>query len=69
MKPGDLVRFAKWGEFDHMKDWSTVKKPYIGMVIEFDRLMMTYHILCQGEMHEARVQLVEKAGKKDFEKK
>ena len=66
MKPGDLVRFAKWGEFDYMKDWSAASKPHVGMIIEYDRLMMTYHILCHDEIHEVRVQLVEKAGKKDL---
>lgn len=65
MKDGDMVRFAKWGEFDYNEPWHLAAKPHIGMLIEYDRLMKIAHILHEGEMLSIRAQFVEKAGKRD----
>ncbi len=68
MKTGDMVRFAKWGEFDHTAPWSDAKKPHVGILVEYDSLMKVATVLHDGTIHRVRAQLVEKAGKKDFEK-
>jgi len=67
MKVGDLVRFAKWGEFNHLGDWAKVEKPHIGILIEHDKLMGFARILSEEEIFKVRAQLVEKAGKRDIE--
>lgn len=68
MTPGDLVRFAMWGEFNWNEPWDKAEKPYIGLLVKYSKLMKTAHILYKGELIEVRGQLVEKAGKKDYEK-
>lgn len=59
MKVGDLVRFAKWGEFDHLGNWTEVEKPYIGILVEHDKLMGFARILLGEEIFKVRSQLVE----------
>ncbi len=68
MKNGDMVRFAMWGEFDHMRstDWDEAPKNHIGILIEYDNLMKSATILYEGKLHKVRAQLVQKAGKKDY---
>ena len=65
MKPGNMVRFAKWDEIIDINDWSTTPKKNIGLLVEYDRLMRIATILYEGELQAHRAQLVEKAGKRD----
>lgn len=65
MKPGDMVRFAKWGEFDYNDSWSKAAKKRVGILIEHDKIMGTVDILYKGRLVTVRAQLVEKAGKRD----
>ena len=65
MKPGNMVRFAKWDEIIDVNDWSTTPKKNIGLLVEYDRLMRIATILYEGELQAHRAQLVEKAGKRD----
>ena len=69
MKPGDMVRFAKWGEFDYNDAWNKAEKKSVGILIEHDKIMDTVVILYQGVLVTVRSQLVEKAGKRDFKGK
>tara|TARA_B100000131_G_scaffold268081_1_gene266696 strand:- start:16920 stop:17126 length:207 start_codon:yes stop_codon:yes gene_type:complete len=66
MKPGDMVRFAKWGEFDYNENWSLAEKKRVGILVEHDKIMGHVVILYKGELLTMRAQLAEKAGKKDF---
>ncbi len=66
MREGDMVRFAKWGEFDYNDAWSKAEKKCVGILIEHNKLMSMCYILYKGEILSVRAQLVEKAGKKDF---
>ena len=66
MKTGDMVRFALWGEFDHLKDWNKAPKNHVGILVEYDSLMKSATILYKGKLHNVRAQLVQKAGKKDY---
>lgn len=68
MKLGDIVRFAKWEDIWDINDWSTTPKNQIGLLVEYDSLNKLATVLCEGEFFCVRGQLVEKAGKKDFEK-
>ena len=68
MKPGDMVRFARWDEIVDIDNWSTTPKNHVGILVEYDTLMKTATLLYEGEVQSHRAQLVEKAGKKDFEK-
>ena len=68
MRMGSLVRFAKWEDIVNIDDWSTTPKNHIGILIEYDKLNKAARVLCDGEIHMVRAQLVELAGKKDFEK-
>lgn len=69
MKEGDLVRFAKWNDVFPLnpKDWSKAPKPYIGTLIEHDKLMGSCRVLSNGELLKLRSVFVEKAGGKDIE--
>ena len=67
MKVGDMVRFAMWGEFDHMENWNEAPKPHVGLLVKHDTLMGTADILYKGEVLRVRSSLVQKAGKKDYE--
>tara|TARA_B100000212_G_scaffold329174_1_gene294119 strand:+ start:1171 stop:1380 length:210 start_codon:yes stop_codon:yes gene_type:complete len=67
MKEGDLVRFAKWGEFSVDANWSKVEKNHIGTLVHYDKLMQSATVLYEGELLRVRSQLVEKAGRKDAE--
>ena len=67
MKPGDMVRLAHWGEIVDINDWSTTPKKHIGLLVGHCTIMKIATVLCNGEMLEIRSQLVEKAGRKDFE--
>ena len=69
MKLKDKVRFAKWEDIVDVDDWSTTPKLHVGILIEYDVLNKAARILCDGEVHMIRGQLVEKAGAKDFEKR
>ena len=66
MKPGDMVRFAKWDDIVDIDDWSTTPKKHVGILVEYDALMKIAKILYEGELQPHRAQLVEKAGRKDF---
>jgi len=66
MSPGDMVRFALWGEFDYERPWEEAPKPHIGMLIEYDSLMKKATVLYRGELLDIRGQLIERAGKKDY---
>ena len=66
MREGDMVRFAKWGEFDYNDAWNKAEKKCVGILIEHNKLMSMCYILYKGEVLSVRAQLVEKAGKKDF---
>ncbi len=66
MRQGDMVRFAKWGEFDLNDPWDKAEKRHIGILVEHDKLMRMCWVLHMGELLHIRQQLVEKAGKKDF---
>lgn len=68
MKVGDMVRFAMWNEIvDVNGDWANVLKSHIGLLIDYDKLMKTATVLYKNEVLDTRAQLVEKAGKRDFE--
>ena len=69
MKVGDIVRFARWEEIIDINDWSTTPKTHLGLLVSHDKLGMTAEILCEDEIINSRVQLVEKAGKKGAQKK
>ncbi len=68
MKPGDIVRFAKWQEVDisDSKTWHMQPKPHVGILIKHDKLMQVAEILCEGEVFRVRHQFAEKAGKGDI---
>ena len=65
MKAGDMVRFAYWNEVVDIDDWSTTPKKNVGILVEYDNLMQIAYVLHGGEVLGHRVQLVEKAGKRD----
>lgn len=69
MKSGDLVRFAEWKDIVDINDWSSTPKNHIGLLIHYDWLMKRAYVLYGDRLLEVRAQLVEKAGKKDFERK
>ncbi len=50
MKVGDMVRFAKWDEvdFQNSKRWPDEPKPYIGILMEHDKLMGRAAVLHEG---------------------
>ena len=66
MKVGDMVRFAKWGEFNFHEMWSKAEKPHIGILVEHDKTMKSVVVLYKGELLTIRSELAEKAGKKDY---
>jgi len=68
MKAGDIVRFAKWADIIDINDWATTPKSRIGLLINYDCLNKMAVVLYEDETLDVRGQLVEKAGKKDFEK-
>jgi len=70
MKVGDMVRFAKWEDVDirDSRSWARAPKPYIGMLMEHDKLMGSAHVLHEGNLIKMRAVFVEKAGKKDLER-
>ncbi len=68
MTSGDIVRFAKWEDIIDINDWSTTPKSRIGLLINYDCLNKMAVVLYENETLNVRGQLVEKAGKKDFEK-
>jgi len=74
LREGDMVRFAKWEELSteqirNSRNWSKTPKNHIGVLIEYDKLMGTAHVLYEGEVHKLRSVFVEKAGKKDWASK
>ena len=71
MKAGDMVRFAKPEEIDHRhsRQWASAPKPHIGILVEHDKLMGVAHVLHEGTLYKVRQVFVQKAGKKDFEKR
>lgn len=74
MQQGDMVRFAKWTnlsveEISRPTRWNQVPKDCIGMLVEYDKLMGTAHVLHEGEILKLRAVFVEKAGKRDYEKR
>lgn len=71
MQQGDMVRFAKWEDanIQDSKSWPKTAKPYLGILVEYDKLMGTAHVLHDGVIHKIRAVFVEKAGKRDYEKR
>ena len=74
MQEGDMVRFAKWEEMSsdqisQSRHWHLVPKKHIGVLVRRDKLLGTAHILHEGEVLKIRPVFVQKAGKKDFEKR
>jgi len=71
MQQGDMVRFAKWEEVDiqNSKNWPNTPKNHLGILVEHDKLMSTANVLYEGTVLKLRTIFVQKAGKKDFEKK
>ena len=69
MKPGDMVRFAFFKEALSYKDWSNVEKKHLGLLVEHDAIQGNVMVLHSGEIIQLRAHLVEKAGKKDYEKR
>tara|TARA_E500000331_G_C17042115_1_gene620057 strand:+ start:558 stop:773 length:216 start_codon:yes stop_codon:yes gene_type:complete len=71
MKKGDFVRFAKPEEIDHRfsNQWPSMPKPHLGILIDHDKLMGTAAVFYEGEVFKLRSVFVQKAGKKDFEKR
>ena len=71
MKQGDFVRFAKPDEIDHRrsKQWDSQPKPWIGVLVDHDKLMGTAQVLHEGTVYKVRTVFVQKAGRKDFEKR
>ena len=69
VKIGDLVRFAKWEEVDirDSRTWPEEPKPYIGILVEHDKLLGYASVLHEGVIHKVRQVFAEKAGKRDFE--
>ena len=69
MKKGDMVRFAKPEEVDHLnsKSWPKIAKRHFGVLIEHDKLMGTAQVLHEGDLYRIRVVFVEKASKRDFQ--
>ncbi len=69
MKNEDIVRFAKWEEVNirDSRAWHSEPKPYLGILVEHDKIMGVAHILYKGEVLKVRQVFVEKAGKKDYE--
>jgi len=65
MKPGDMVRFAKWDDIIDINDWSTTPKKNIGLLIEYSSLMKLATVLHKNQILKIRGQLIEKAGKRD----
>lgn len=73
MQQGDMVRFAKWETLNteqvgRPRSWNQVPKNYLGVLVEYDKLMGTAHVLYEGEILKLRAVFVEKAGRKDYEK-
>lgn len=62
-----MVRFAKWSDILDIDDWTTTPKSHLGLLVNHDPVMKISHILFEDEILPVRSQLVEKAGKKDFE--
>ena len=75
MQQGDMVRFAKWEELStsvvsgNTKKWHLAPKDHLGVLVEYDKLMGTAHVLHDGVIHKIRAVFVEKAGKRDYEKR
>lgn len=74
MKIGDLVRFAKWEELTsdqirNSKNWFRVPKNHFGILINRDLPMGSVQVLHEGKVLGIRPVFVEKAGRKDFEKR
>lgn len=68
MSPGDMVRFAKFHEIiDINGDWADVPRRHMGLLIRYDKLMKVALVLHASEVVTVRAQLVEKAGRRDFE--
>ena len=65
MKVGDFVRFRN---FDHMADPDRPKEK-IGLLIEYEPWQKVATVLYEGKTLRLRANDVEKAGKKDFEKR
>lgn len=74
MKIGDLVRFAKWEELSSdqiskTSKWHLVPKKHIGILVNRDLPMGSVQVLYEGIVLGIRPVFVEKAGKKDYEKR
>ena len=72
MKEGDMVRFAKWEELgsemiSSSKNWPKAPKPHLGLLVAYDKLLQTAHVLHDDVILQVRSVFVEKAGRKDFE--
>ena len=68
MSPGDIVRFAKFDEIININgDWTDTPKKHLGLLIDYDKLMKVAVVLHHSGIWDGRAQLVEKAGRRDFE--
>lgn len=68
MKAGDIVRFAKWKDIQDINDWSSTPRRHVGLLIDYDSLNKMAVVLYEDKILQVRGQLIEKAGKKDFDK-
>ena len=73
MKIGDLVRFAKWEELTadqirNTKNWCRVPKNHVGVLVSREPWGGA-QILHEGKVFGVRPVFVEKAGRKDYEKR
>ncbi|MDB4337581.1 hypothetical protein OAA09_01025 [bacterium] len=66
MKSGDMVRFAKCFPVIQRRSYS-IQKKHIGVLLEHDKIQGMVNVLSEGEIYRLRAELVEKAGKKDFD--
>lgn len=64
-----MVRFAKPDEINirDSRSWNSEPKPYIGILIEHDKLMGVVQVLYEGQIFKLRSVFVQKAGRKDYE--
>ena len=63
-----MVRFAQGQLWDVSSDsWHLVPKKHLGVLVKYDKLMQSVHVLHEGEIIKLRPVFVEKAGKKDFD--
>jgi hypothetical protein len=68
VKAGDIVRFVEDDGLVYPIDRTFTSKKHIGLLIDYDSLSKTAVVLHESEILYVRGHLIEKAGKKDFDK-